>query len=203
MLRDAAVTLGAHSGKRPEYCYKIGRGPGSGVLGHVTGLLSCFYVKIFLPSIFTSVDFCSGMSCIVVDNQLAEKNVFNELGTFFVGKIQGYSFRPPKEYQPTRQAFWCTRILHIIVWKSGSWDYCELSIILHRAVKGEYFAKGTEICKLQDDFWKKSWKNWKITVFPKFKVALMKKFGTARVTHSDTGPHFTVQRTRQNSLVTE
>ena len=82
MLHDAAAPVRAHSGKRPEYCYMIGRGPGSGLLGHVTGLLSCFYVKVLLPSIFTSVDFCSGMSCIVVDNELAEKNVFNELGTF-------------------------------------------------------------------------------------------------------------------------
>ena len=30
---------------------------------HVTGLNFCFHVKIFLPSIFKSVNFCSGMSC--------------------------------------------------------------------------------------------------------------------------------------------
>ena len=54
---DAAGAVGAHSGKGPDYCYMIGRGPNSCLLGHVTGLLFCLYVKIFLPSIFNSVDF--------------------------------------------------------------------------------------------------------------------------------------------------
>ena len=57
ILHDAAGALRAHSGKRPGYCYMIGRGPNSCLLGHVTGLLFCLYVKIFLPSIFNSVDF--------------------------------------------------------------------------------------------------------------------------------------------------
>ena len=57
ILHDAAGAVLAHSGKEPGYCYLIGRGPGSCLLGHVTGLLFCLYVKIFLPSIFNSVDF--------------------------------------------------------------------------------------------------------------------------------------------------
>ena len=56
-LHDAAGAVRAHSGKGPGYCYMIGRGPNSCMLGHVTGLLLCLYVKIFLPSIFNSVDF--------------------------------------------------------------------------------------------------------------------------------------------------
>ena len=56
-LHDAAGAVRAHSGKGPDYCYIIGRGPNSCLLGHVTGLLFCLYVKIFLPSIFNSVDF--------------------------------------------------------------------------------------------------------------------------------------------------
>ena len=31
--------------------------PNSCLLGHVTGLLFCLYVKLFLPSFFNSVDF--------------------------------------------------------------------------------------------------------------------------------------------------
>ena len=54
---DAAGAVRAHSGKGPGYCYMIGRGPNSCLLGHVTGLLFCLHVKIFLPSIFNSVDF--------------------------------------------------------------------------------------------------------------------------------------------------
>ena len=56
-LHDAAGAVGTHSGKRPGYCYMIGRGPNSCLLGHVTGLLFCLYVKIFLPSNFNSVYF--------------------------------------------------------------------------------------------------------------------------------------------------
>ena len=57
MLHDAAGAVRAHSGKGPGYCYMIGRGPNSCLLGHVTGLLFCLYVKLFLPSIFNSLDF--------------------------------------------------------------------------------------------------------------------------------------------------
>ena len=57
ILHDTAGAVRAHSGKRPGYCYMIGRDPNSCLLGHVTGLLFRLYVKIFLPSIFNSVDF--------------------------------------------------------------------------------------------------------------------------------------------------
>ena len=55
-LYDAAGAVRSHTGKGPGYCYMVGRGPNSCLLGHVTGLLFCLYVKIFLPSIFDSVD---------------------------------------------------------------------------------------------------------------------------------------------------
>ena len=54
---DAAGAVRAHSGKGPDYCYMIGRGPNSCLLGYVTGLLFCLYVKVFLSSIFNSVGF--------------------------------------------------------------------------------------------------------------------------------------------------
>ena len=57
ILHDAAGAVRTHSGKRPGYCYMIVRGPNSCLLGHVTGLLFCLYVKLFLPSIFNSVNF--------------------------------------------------------------------------------------------------------------------------------------------------
>ena len=57
ILHDTAGAVRANSCKGPGYCYMIGRGPNSCLLAHVTGLLSCLYVKIFLPSIFNSVDF--------------------------------------------------------------------------------------------------------------------------------------------------
>ena len=57
ILHNAAGAVRAHSGKAPGYCYMIGRGPTSCLLGHVTGLLFCLYVKILLRCIFNSVDF--------------------------------------------------------------------------------------------------------------------------------------------------
>ena len=56
LLPDAAGAVRSHSGKGPGYCNMIGRGPNSCLLGHVTGLLFCLYVKLYLPSIFNSVN---------------------------------------------------------------------------------------------------------------------------------------------------
>ena len=80
ILRDAAGAVRSHSGKGPGYCYMIGRGPTSCLLGHVTGLLFCLYVKPFLPSIFKSVDFWSSLSLIALKIALTEKNIIKELG---------------------------------------------------------------------------------------------------------------------------
>ena len=56
ILHDAAGAVRTRTGKGPGYCYMIGRGPKSCLLGHVTGILFCLYVKLFLPSILNSVD---------------------------------------------------------------------------------------------------------------------------------------------------
>ena len=56
-LHDAAGAVRAHGAKGPGYCYMMGGGPNSCLLGHETGLFFCLYVKTFLPSIFNSVDF--------------------------------------------------------------------------------------------------------------------------------------------------
>ena len=103
ILHDAAGALRAHSGKGPGYCYMIGRGPNSCLLGHVTGLLFCLYVKIFLPSLSNSVNFWNSMSCIVLDIELTDKNVIKELGLFIDGSVQGFSFCPPKPFKPNKQ----------------------------------------------------------------------------------------------------
>ena len=47
ILHDAAGAVRLQTGKGPGYCYMIGRGPNCCLLGHVTGLLFCLYVKIF------------------------------------------------------------------------------------------------------------------------------------------------------------
>ena len=57
ILNDAVGAVRAHSGGGTGYCDMIGRGRNLCLLGHVTGLPFCLYVKIFLPTIFKSVDF--------------------------------------------------------------------------------------------------------------------------------------------------
>ena len=57
IFHDAARAVRLQTGEGPGYCYMIGRGPNSCLLGHVTGLLFCLYVKFYLPSVFNSVNF--------------------------------------------------------------------------------------------------------------------------------------------------
>ena len=102
---DAPGAVRAHSGKGPGYCCMTARGPNSCFLGHVTGLLFCLYVKLFLPSLFNSVDFWSSMSCIVLDIELADINVNKGLGVFSGANVQGYSFRHPKKTNPRSKQF--------------------------------------------------------------------------------------------------
>ena len=80
ILHDAAGAVRAHSGKDPGYCYAIGRGPNSCLLGQVTGLFFRLYVKLVQPSKINTVNLGSSMSCIVLNFDLADKNVIGELG---------------------------------------------------------------------------------------------------------------------------
>ena len=57
ILHEADGAVRAHSGEGLGYFYMIGRGRTSCLVSHVTGLLFCLYVKIFLPSICKSVHF--------------------------------------------------------------------------------------------------------------------------------------------------
>ena len=96
ILHDAAWEVRSHIGKGPGYCNMIGRGPSSCLLSHVTGLLVCLYVKIFLPTSFILVDFWNSISLIVLDIELTEKNKTKELGLFIDGSLRGFSFCPLK-----------------------------------------------------------------------------------------------------------
>ena len=102
ILHDAAGVVRAHSGKGAGYCYMIVRGPNACLLGHVTWLLFCLYVKLCLPSILNSVDIWSSISCIVLDFEVTDKNVKKELGVFIDDRVQGYSNCPLKKYKPTK-----------------------------------------------------------------------------------------------------
>ena len=57
ILHDAAGAFRLQTGKGSGYWYMIDRGPNCCLLGHVTGLLFCLDVKIFLTSISSLIDF--------------------------------------------------------------------------------------------------------------------------------------------------
>ena len=59
------------------------------------------------------------MSLIVLDVELAEKNIFQELGLLIRGSLHCYSFCLPKTFKPSKQTTWNTSHLHGIAWSSG------------------------------------------------------------------------------------
>ena len=120
VIDDATEVVRSHSGKGRGYCSIIGQGQKSLLFSNVTGLLFCLCVKSFRPSVINSVKFRNSSSCIVLDIELADKNVLMDLGDSIDGRVLGYSFRNPKRYTATKQALCCTRNLHGIVWKSGN-----------------------------------------------------------------------------------
>ena len=150
ILHDATGAVRAHSGKGLGSCYMIGGGPISCLLGHVTGLLFCLYIKILLPSNFNSVDFCNSMSLIVLDIELTEKNIIKELGLFIDGSLQGFSICPPKTFKPNKQTTWNSTRLHGIDGSSGKLDYEKLFVVFHdiEIMNAEVIATGLEKCRL-------------------------------------------------------
>ena len=111
---DAAGANRPHTCKRPGSCYIWTRSKFL-LLGHVTGLLFCLYKKIFVHSIFSSVDFWNRMSLIVLDIELTEKNIIEELGVFW-RSLQRFPFFP--------QNFWAYSTDNM-EHKPSTWDRVE------------------------------------------------------------------------------
>ena len=90
------------------------------------------------------------MSCIVLDIEQTEKNIIRELGRFFEGSVQGFSFCPPKTFKPNKQSTWNTRHLHGIAWSSGKLDYDKFFAVFYdiKVMNAEVFTKGFEKCRL-------------------------------------------------------
>ena len=94
------------------------------------------------------------MSLVVFDIECLEGKIVKELGVFKDGIVLGFSFLPPKDYQPTFQARWNTKNSHGINWSSGKLEYIELSSIIYHycSPTTEYFAKGLEKCNLLSNY---------------------------------------------------
>ena len=71
------------------------------------------------------------MPLIVLDIDLTEKDIIKELGLYIDGSLQGFSFCPPKTYEPNKQTTWNTRHLHGISWSSGKLDYDKLLAVFY------------------------------------------------------------------------
>ena len=90
------------------------------------------------------------MSLIVLNIELTEKNIIKELGLFIDGSVQGFSFCPPKTFEPNKQTSWNTKHLHGIAWSSGKLDYEKLFAVFYdiKVMNSEVFAKGFEKYRL-------------------------------------------------------
>ena len=154
ILHDAAGAVRVNSNKGPGYCYIIARGPNSCLLGHVTGLFFCLYVKIFLPSVFNSLNFWNSISCIVLDLELTDKNIIEELGLFIDGSVQGFPLCPPKAFKPNKQTTWNTSHLQGIAWSSGNVVYNKLFAAFYdiKVMNAEVFPKDSKIVDCWPDF---------------------------------------------------
>ena len=166
ILHGAAGAVRTHSGKGPGYCYKIGRGPNSCLVGHVTGLRFCLCVKLILPSTFNSVNSWSSISLIVLDEELTEKNINDELGLFIHGSRQGFSFCPQKVFKPNRQTTWSTSHLYRVAWSSGKLEYEKLFVVFYdiEVLNAEMFAKRLEKFRLLTRLIGQNVENWMIMI---------------------------------------
>ena len=201
-LHDAAGAVRAQEGKGHGYCYMIERGPNQCLLGQVTGLFFCLYVKIFLPPISKSVDFWSSMSLTAPDIQLTEKNTIKEMGLYIDGTLQGFSFCPPKTCKANKQITWNTSHVHGIAWSSQKLDYDEFFAVFYdiKLMNSEVFAQGLEKCRLLTTLLGQNVENLMTIVARKFKILLENEKrtvrGSALVTFSDTKQGFTLPRTK-------
>ena len=107
----------------------------------------CLYVKLFLPSTFQPVDFRSSMPCVVLDIELADKNVLKELGKFFDGNVQALSFCLQNGAYALSLRFDVQEICTDLCATVDGWGYSEFPNFLPKDVKGEKSAKRIEKCK--------------------------------------------------------
>ena len=145
------------------------------------------------------------MSCIVLDKELTEKNIFTELGLYIDGSVQGFSFCPPKSFKPNKQTTWNTSHLHGIAWSSGKLDYEKLFAVSYdiRLMNAEVFAKGLGKCRLLTNLLGRNVENLDDYGCPKIEdLVKTDSSWICSVTLSDTKQGFTVPRGKQRCMET-
>ena len=86
------------------------------------------------------------MTLIVLDIELTERKIIKELGLFFDGSIQRFSFCPPKTFKPNKQTTWNTNHLYGIAWSNGKLDFDKLFAVFYdiKVMNAEVFAKDSK-----------------------------------------------------------
>ena len=126
VLWDLAGVVRTHSGKEPATFHSVRRNPKSCLLCHVSWLISYFIVKLYLPSILTSVKAWRNLSGIAKDFEPAGKSIVKELRIFIAEIGQRYSFPSPKNLNLQNRAFLCASNFHRVVWNGGCLEYSDL-----------------------------------------------------------------------------
>ena len=146
IIHDATGAVGLKTSKGPGYCYIICRAPNCCLLGHVSGLSLCLYIKILSNLYFNLIDFRNSTSLILLDIAITEKDKITELGFFFYGFLQEFSLCPLNTYKSNERTTWNTSHLHGNAWSSGKLVYDKLFAVSYdiKLVNAEVFAKEFE-----------------------------------------------------------
>ena len=206
ILHDAARAVRAKSGKGFDYCYMIGRGPNSSLVVHVSRLLFCHYVKLFLPSISNSVTFWSSMSILVLDIWLAEKKFLGSCEFLIMGTLRDTHSILQKSTNRRSKHFGVQEICTEKCWTVVVGTTVSFRTFPIKKLKPKNSQKETEKGKILGSLMDKEEKILVIVAVSKYKNLLnlqqMKTTGFVRVTNSDIGPQITVQSASQNCFVT-
>ena len=94
------------------------------------------------------------MTFVFVDVELFHDNVVKELAFYNNERVDSYTFGPPYTFQSCskeerKQNSWLTQNLHLIGWNAGQLPYTELTDVVVKYIHiDEFYAKGTEKCKM-------------------------------------------------------
>ena len=92
IILDSTRAVRIHISTGHGFCFMIGRGSNLCLLGHLTGPFSCFFVKLFLSSIFNSVSFWTIISYLEINIEWADGNNIVEMGVFTDGNLHNTHF---------------------------------------------------------------------------------------------------------------
>ena len=200
MLHNAAGAVQSHSDKGFGCCYLIGRGQ---FLVCLVTWLDCFFTVTWnsfclpISNLTTFEAVCLAFYWIM---SLQMEPISKSWEFLRKGKFTDIHFVLQRSTHPQSKRFGVQEICMELSGSVDAWVNSEPANILLRALKDERFSKRTEKCKILCNLKEKQVENLKDLDSPKFKILQkqMMQCGFARVTRSDTNPHFVVQSEKSN-----